>query len=124
MAAFQQALANQLRALFVTALFNVEIDALVGSELIVPIPAVSGTMDNGLLLRTFELNSRLNRLVSVIKSRQSDFDPAIRSFTISERGLEIGEPYAAATLLTGAATPMPVNQPGQGRAAPGWVAEP
>jgi circadian clock protein KaiC len=106
--AFLQALANELRARGVTVLFVVEIDTYVSAELATPFPAVSGTMDNGILLRSVELRSRLHRLVSVLKMRQSGFDPAIRRFAIGAGGMEIGEPFdEAAGLLTGRGDPVP-----------------
>ena len=72
-----------------------------------PIPAVSATMDNGVLLRTVELGSRLRRLVSVLKARQSAVDPAIREFTVGGGGIDVGESIAGATgLLTGRAAPV------------------
>ena len=107
-AAFAQALTNELRARGLTMLFNVEIDSFVGPGLAPPIPAVSATMDNGLLLRTVELNSRLHRLLSILKTRQSAFDPTIRQFVIGSRGIEIGESFGeTAALLTGTADPAP-----------------
>jgi circadian clock protein KaiC len=100
--AFLTALANELRARDVTSLVTVELDAFAGPSLLPPIPAVSTAMDNGVLLRTAELHSRLVRVISILKTRQSAFDPAIRAFTISDQGLEIGDPLPAETgLLTG-----------------------
>ena len=87
-------------------LVAVQLQALAAPDLTVPIPAVSATMDNGVLLRTVELHSRLRRLVSVIKARQSAVDPAIREFTVGGGGIVVGEPFAgAARLLTGEGEP-------------------
>ncbi|HLM47493.1 MAG TPA: circadian clock protein KaiC, partial [Myxococcaceae bacterium] len=59
-------------------------------------------VDNGVLLRTAELGSRLVRVVSVLKTRQTGFDHAIRGFAIGPRGIEVGDPIAAkGGLLTG-----------------------
>jgi circadian clock protein KaiC len=100
--AYLTALANELRARNVTTLIVMELDAYAGPSLLPPIPAVSTAMDNGLLLRTAELHSRLVRVVSILKTRQTTFDPTIRAFTISEHGFEIGDPLPAETgLLTG-----------------------
>ena len=102
LATFTTALTNRLRALGVTSLLVLEIDAFVGRELVLPMPAASAAMDNGLLLRAVELESRLRRIVSVLKSRQSAFDPSIREFVVGDGGVAIGEVFAAATgLLTG-----------------------
>jgi circadian clock protein KaiC len=65
-------------------------------------------LDNLVLLRYFELGSRLQRLISVLKVRESAFDPTIREFAIGGQGIAIGEPFASATaLLTGAPVPGP-----------------
>jgi circadian clock protein KaiC len=99
---FTTALTNQLRALGVTSLLLLEIDAIVGRELVLPLPAASAAMDNGVLLRSVELESRLRRIVSVLKSRQSAFDPSIREFVVGEGGVAVGDVFAAvAGLLTG-----------------------
>jgi circadian clock protein KaiC len=101
------ALTGELRSAGVTSLFTAELDTLVGPELRVPLPAISVAMDTLLLLRNSELRSRLQRLVSVLKMRESAFDPAIRSFTIGDQGLAIGEPFTGvAALLTGIPSPV------------------
>lgn len=100
---FVGALAGALRASGVTALFTVELGNLIGPELRVPLPVVAATLDNLILLRYFELGACLRRMVSVLKVRETAFDPALRGFTISDQGLEIGDPFAgAAGFLTGA----------------------
>lgn len=103
---FLTALFNELRSRGVTSLATVEIDAYVRSELVAPVPAISAMVDNSITLRHVELRSRLRRLVSVLKARQSDIDPEIREFVIRAGGVEVGEPFVgAAALLTGAALP-------------------
>ena len=101
---FTAALAGALRAAGATALLVAELGTLVGPELRVPLPAVSAVLDNLVLLRHVELGSRLQRLVSVLKARETAFDQTIRGFTIGDRGIAVGEPFAGAGgLLTGAA---------------------
>jgi circadian clock protein KaiC len=109
MSVFVPALANELRTRGVTTLMTVEIDAYVGSELVAPVPAASATMDTGLLLRHVEVGSRIHRLVSVLKARESQTDSAIREFVVGPHGIEVGEIFAgAAGLLTGA--PLPADR--------------
>jgi circadian clock protein KaiC len=107
MPTYASALTNELRARGATALIATEIDAYVDDQLIVPVPAASATMDNGILLRQIELRSSLHRLVSVLKSRQMETDPTIRGFLISDQGIVVNSPFAGATsgLLTGRAVP-------------------
>jgi len=102
---FATALANALRDRGVTTIFSMEIDAFAAPELGAPVPNVSATMDNGILLRSSERSSELRRLVSVLKLRQSGFDQSIREFTIGDHGIVVGEPLAATGLLTGTAVP-------------------
>jgi circadian clock protein KaiC len=109
---FVAALTGALRDAGVTALFNAELSTLVGPELRVPLSAVSVALDNLMLLRYVELGSRLERFVSVLKMRESAFDPVIRSFVIGDGGISIGEPFTGAVaLLTGTPVPTPPGTP-------------
>jgi circadian clock protein KaiC len=102
MPTFTAALTNELRALGTTALIATEIDAYVDEQLVVPIPAASATMDNGLLVRQVEIRSSLLRLISILKARQIGTDPVIREFVIGDQGITVSQPFSAATgLLTG-----------------------
>ena len=113
---FLTALTKELQARGVTTLVNTELDAYAGPSLLPPIPAVSAALDNGILLRTAELGSRLVRVVSVLKARQIGFDHAIRSFAIGARGMAVGGILDAETgLLTGEAhNPGPLEEPAAG----------
>ena len=74
---------------------------------------VSVTVDNILLLRHVELDGQLERIISVIKIRDSGFDPAVRRYTIGPGGVAIGAPLRGvegvllglAHLRTGSAEP-------------------
>jgi circadian clock protein KaiC len=103
---FATALAHALRGRGITTLFTVELDDFVSPQLAAPVPAISSSMDNGILLRTVELRSRLHRLISILKLRQSDYDPAIREFTIGPEGVVVGDSFDARDLLTGSAEPL------------------
>ena len=106
MPTYAAALTNELRARGATALIASEIDAYVDDQLIVPVPAASATMDNGILLRQVELRSSLHRLISVLKSRQMETDPTIRGFVVTDQGIVVHSPFAATSgLLTGRAVP-------------------
>lgn len=102
---FAHALTNELRRRGVTTIFTFEIDTFVGQELATPVPNVSAMMDAGIVVRSVELESRLRHLVSVLKLRQSHFDPTIREFVIGDEGIVVGEPLPARGVLTGLATP-------------------
>lgn len=104
-ALFPPALVNRLRARKVTTIFVLEIDAFASPSLSVPIQNLSATMDNGILMRTTELRSSLHRMISVLKQRQTAFDPTIREFTIGPHGISVGEPFDASAMMTGTASP-------------------
>lgn len=102
---FPPALANGLRDRGVTTLMLLEIDTFAGSALTIPVQNLSATMDGGILVRAIEVKSALHRMVSVLKLRQTAFDPTIREFIIGPEGVQVGEPFDASGLLTGNAVP-------------------
>lgn len=108
---FIAALTNELRDRGVTTLMTVEIDGFAGADLMVPVPAASATMDNGILLRHVEIASRVHRLISVLKARQSAVNPEIREFIVGSQGIEVGGIFGGAgALLTGTAAMEPNAQ--------------
>jgi circadian clock protein KaiC len=61
-----------------------------------------------MLLRFVEMRSQVHRVVSVLKLRDSEFDPRIREFLITSRGLDIGESFGGQeAILTGVARSEP-----------------
>jgi circadian clock protein KaiC len=52
--------------------------------------------DNVIHLQQVEARSEVHRLISVAKLRDSDFDTAIREFTISGGGLHVTDPFGGA----------------------------
>ncbi len=53
--------------------------------------AMSHLADNVIMLNYYQADGSVGRLMSVIKSRASAHDPAMRQFTISEKGITIGD---------------------------------
>ena len=101
---FFAVLANELRALGVTTLYTMELRDVVSSEVVLPIDGVSSLLENLIAFRYVEFNSRVHRLVSVIKVRDSDFDPSLREFRITAHGIEVGGTFGAREdVLRGAA---------------------
>ncbi len=63
---------------------------------------VGAAIDNIIMLQYVELRSELHRLISILKVRESDFDPSIREFTISAGGLHVANTFGSAeAVLTG-----------------------
>lgn len=101
---FLAALTTALRERGVTTIFSVELRRLVGQELEIPPSGFPVDVDNAILLRPVEWQSRLQRLISVIKLRDAEHDTAIREYTISSRGVEVSGGFASAeSVLTGIA---------------------
>lgn len=97
-------LANELEARGVTTVFTMETPDLFGPRIEVPVAGLSAMTQNILLLRHVELRARLHRLISIIKLRDSDYDPTIREFRITEHGIVVADTFKSAErILAGAA---------------------
>ena len=86
---FFTALANELRVLGVTTLYSLEVPDILGPAIRVPIDDISSIAENMILLRFVELRSKLYRLISILKVRNSDFDPSLHEFRITNEGIGI-----------------------------------
>lgn len=92
----------ELRRLGITSLFVKEVPKLAGTELDFSDTPTSMVAENLLFLRHVELRSRLHRIISVLKMRDSGYDGSLREFEISSEGLRILHPIPnAGGLLTG-----------------------
>lgn len=94
---FVNAFTNELQARGVTTLITVELQDLLSEQVRLPFTGVSEIVDNILLLRHVEVRSQIYRTLSVIKMRDSEYDPVIRVMTISGDGVTIGTPFATIT---------------------------
>ncbi|HSK04269.1 MAG TPA: ATPase domain-containing protein [Kofleriaceae bacterium] len=91
----------------VTLVFTVETPELLGDPVLrVPFQNASRICQNILALRFAELGGRLRRLFSVIKLRDSGFDPTVRELIIGDRGIELGDPIASAQPPVGGGVPL------------------
>ena len=86
---FFPALAQELRRRNVTTIVSVETRDEAGTESEAPLSDLSAAVDNSLRVRYVAVRSRLYRLVSITKLRDSDFDPTIHEFTIGAQGIEV-----------------------------------
>ncbi len=87
--AFLAALEQALRTEGVTTIITAETSTGEGATLEVPLPDAVALLDNVILLRYVEPRSRLHRLISVLRVRESGFDPTAREFTITDHGIEV-----------------------------------
>lgn len=105
----------QLRDQGVTTVFIKEVTKLAGPDVDFSDTPVSVTAENMLFFRQVELRGRLHRIASVLKMRESAYDPYVREFEITGGGISVLGPLSAAEgLLTGVARYLPL----EGQAAP------
>jgi circadian clock protein KaiC len=86
---FLTVLMNEMRVLGVTTLYTLEVPDLMGPTIRTPIGDLSSLAENLLMLRFVERRSRLYRLVSILKVRDSQFDPSLHEYVTSNQGLAI-----------------------------------
>ena len=91
---------GELRSLGVTTISTVELDSFFGPDVEIPIEGVSARAENIMFMRSVELLSGLHRIISVLKTRRTGHDSAIREFKISDQGLEVGEKFENAEVNT------------------------
>ena len=94
------ALSTRLRALGVTLMLSAELSELFDVTVRPPIEGLAVSVDNIIFLRYVERQSRLVRLLSILKARQSAYDTSIREFSITSSGIEV-----AANSVSGDAQP-------------------
>jgi circadian clock protein KaiC len=105
---FVSALLNALRDRGVTVLLTQQTNTLFGPDLHAPIKGVEAICDNLVFLRFFELGSRLSRMISVLKMRDSDNDPFLRELVITSTGVDV---HGRFTELEALMTGQPRNRP-------------
>ena len=86
---FCTALMHELRRLDVTTLLAVETRSLHRQELEVPLTDISAVVENIIFLRYQEDAVRRSRVISILKVRESGYDPTLRTFTITNKGIVI-----------------------------------
>lgn len=100
------ALMNELRARDVCVFATWEMRDLFGSEINAPAPELSSIVDNLLVTRFVELDSELKRLLSILKMRDSFYDPSLLEIVISNHGVSLEKTFGHATaILSGTAAP-------------------
>ena len=104
---FFSSLMNELRARDVTVLASWEMRDLFGSEVHTPTAELSGLVDNLLLMRFVELRAELRRVLSVLKVRDSHYDPALRELVIRSNGVELTTAFEQVTgVMSGTSEPV------------------
>jgi circadian clock protein KaiC len=103
---FFAALTNEIRALGVTTIATWELRDLFGPTVTAPGSEISSLLDNLVMLRHVEINSRYKRTISVLKVRDSAYEPVIHEIGFGPKGMAVTGPLEAVTgAATGLATP-------------------
>jgi circadian clock protein KaiC len=98
------ALIIRLRDLGVTSVFVKEMPKIGSDEVDFSDTPLSVAAENVLYFRHVEVKGRIHRVASVLKMRESGYDPYVREFQITSEGIRVLGPFdSAAGLLTGAA---------------------
>lgn len=105
---FFRAITGELRARHVDVLLTWEMRDIFGSEINAPAPDLSSIVDNLWLMRFVEFDCKLRRVLSILKVRDSDYDPALHEVLIGTQGISLHKAFAGAFgVLTG--TPVPAG---------------
>lgn len=105
---FFTALMVELRRMGVTTVSPIELSSIFGPSADIPIEGVSARVENIIFLRTVELHSELQRIMSVLKTRRSAHEAIIRKFEITDQGIIGGDKLEGAeAILTGVARHVP-----------------
>jgi circadian clock protein KaiC len=105
---FFAALGRELQARGVTTVYAAELRQIFSPEIAAPLRGLSPLIENMLLMRFVELRAKLHRTLSVIKLRDSEFDPAICEFCLTNHGLDVVNSLnGAEELMTGVAHDTP-----------------
>ncbi|WP_421547460.1 ATPase domain-containing protein [Pseudomonas sp. QD4] len=86
---FYSALMNELRSRGVTVLASWEMRDLFGSEVSAPNSDLSSIVDNLILMRFFENYSELSRTISILKVRDSSYDPSRFEVVIRDQDVDL-----------------------------------
>jgi circadian clock protein KaiC len=86
---FFTALINELRARGVTVIATWEIRDMFDFNAQAPALELSSIFDNMVLLRFIESHAQLRRILTVIKVRDSQYDPSLREMMLSPDGIQL-----------------------------------
>jgi len=95
------ALMNELRALGVTTVYAFPVPDIIGPHIRAPVGELTIPSDNLVVMRYVERGSRLHRIISVIKVRNSDFDQTTYEYVTTGQGLQIGDVLDGAGMVHG-----------------------
>jgi circadian clock protein KaiC len=105
---FFSTLSKQLTSMEVTTVITEESRELFIQDIVVPTQGVSAIFENIIFLRHVQTGSELERLLSIMKTRDARHDRSLCSFDIEDDGIHIGRRFGPEdSAITGAARPSP-----------------
>jgi circadian clock protein KaiC len=79
-----------------------EVQQIIAPAIRMPISGISSMVENLIVTRHVEQGRRLHRLLSIIKVRDSDYDPMFREIVFTEKGITLTDSFGdAEDLLSG-----------------------
>lgn len=100
------AITDELETQRVTTLYTVEALQLFEPFIQLPISGISGITHNIIVLRHVEIDATLRKSISILKVRDSDYDPAIRECRITNAGIVVADTFRTASdVFVGTAHP-------------------
>ncbi|HEY3817261.1 MAG TPA: ATPase domain-containing protein [Polyangiaceae bacterium] len=109
---FFGALARELRAHGVTTVYSAELHAIFSPQIQPPVHGISPLLEDLVIMRFVEVEGTLRRIISVLKLRESEFDPAIREYVITGEGIRVhGRLDGMEAIMTGSSHATPAGRP-------------
>jgi circadian clock protein KaiC len=109
--AFFTAMLNELQGLGVTAYLSVELPTAFVPTMQLPFGDVSVLMDNLVLLQSATVQGMRTRVLSIIKVRDSAYDPALRVLRIDDSGVHLAQSVSQHALMLDGARTVPIADP-------------
>jgi circadian clock protein KaiC len=111
---FTSALDSYFKKQRISPLYTYTISKLIGPELDLSDTVFTVLAENLILLRQLAYQSRLYRVISVLKMRDSTYDLSIREFTIkNEVGISVLQPFQSDTELLESLTQVLPDPPSE-----------
>jgi circadian clock protein KaiC len=84
---------NYFKTRQLTTILSYELAAVIDHELKISEFGVGFLVDSIIILREVEIESKLSKAIAILKLRGSDYDPTIREFKVTDKGIQIGLPF-------------------------------
>lgn len=105
------ALMGELRSRNVTVMASWEVRSILGEVVDAPASDLSGIVDNLLLVRFAETDGELKRHLSILKVRDSNYDPALLELVIGHQGVCVRKAFSHVSDDESGSTARPSSRP-------------